>query len=63
MKKGFTVVELFFWLAILALIVGGFVYKNAKQFQKAPVDDPAKQGAVDRLRVQDSYNQRSVNEN
>jgi hypothetical protein len=56
-------VELFFWLAILALIVGGFVYKNAKQFQKAPVDDPAKQGAVDRLRVQDSYNQRSVNEN
>ena len=56
MKKGFTIVELFFWLAFGALIVGGFVYKNTKEFQKNPIErgidsEDKANNNVDRIRV------------
>ena len=33
-QKGFTLVEMLFWLAILALIIGGFVYRQTTMLQK-----------------------------
>ena len=36
---GFTVVELFFWLLIIALVIAGLIYKSyAPRVQKAPLD-------------------------
>ena len=33
-QKGLALIEILFWLAILALVVGGFVYKNTKKLQE-----------------------------
>lgn len=66
MKRGFTVTELFFWVAILAIIIGGFVYKNAKEFQKSPSERNIEQEgvgarAVDRVRIQNDLKSDYIN--
>ena len=33
-KNGFTAIEILFWLAVLAFLIGGYVYKNTKKVQQ-----------------------------
>lgn len=67
MNKGFSVTELFFWLAIFAFIIGGFVYKNSKEFQKSPsergiTDESSAANNVDRLRIDNFNKDKLINE-
>ncbi|MEK7567885.1 MAG: hypothetical protein AAB513_03120 [Patescibacteria group bacterium] len=35
-NKGFTFLELFFWFAVITLVVGGFIYKRTNEIKKNP---------------------------
>ena len=61
-STGFTAIELFFWLAISAFIVGSFIYKYVLEVQKSVPDrgiqvEKQAEDMVDKLQVQDRTRQ------
>ncbi len=62
-SRGFTLVEMMFWLALVVLLVGGFIYKNTKEIQKNPSTNNQKGGIFGDLKSERENKQKIIEEN
>ncbi len=60
---GFTLAEMLFWLALIAFLVGGLIYKNTKEIQKNPPTNNQNGGILGDLKSETESKQKIIEEN